>query len=287
LHELKRSVPDVDRFAALDTNALHWKTETLGSVDLDEFDNALKRADAAAGTVDLGALRRAVDLYNGDLLEGLEAECIVADRDRLRRRFGEALERLAIQLSQSGAYPEAIRQAERLLQHDPLREDTYRLLMRLHESQGARTRAVRVYHTCVATLSRELGVKPSIATRRAYEALIADDLRQKSAEDAVAESGTPLLIGRAEGIGRRQSGWLASERGAGQLVVVSGEAGVGKTRLVEELRSWCQQRGAGTAEARAFAAEGALAYSPIVSWLRAETFRDRLTRRHTHCQELG
>src|SRR5262249_32758097 len=217
LHELKRSVPDVDRFAALDTNALHWKTETLGSVDLDEFDNALKRADAAAGTVDLGALRRAVDLYNGEFLEGLDAEWIVAHRDRLRQRFGEALERLAIQLSQSGAYTEAIRQAERLLQHDPLREDTYRLLMRLHESLGARTRALRVYHTCVAILSRELGVKPSIATRRAYEALIADDLRQKSTEDAVAESGAPQLIGRTEELARIQSAWLASERGSARL----------------------------------------------------------------------
>src|SRR5262249_31314493 len=163
--------------------------------------------------------------------------------------------RLAIQLSQSGAYPEAIRQAERLLQHDPLREDTYRLLMRLHESQGARTRAVRVYHTCVATLSRELGVKPSIATRRAYRAPIADARRQNSAEDAVAESGAPQLIGRTGELARLQSAWLASERGAAQLLVVSGEAGVGKTRLVEELRLWCQRRGAGTAESRAYAAE--------------------------------
>jgi DNA-binding SARP family transcriptional activator len=287
LHELKRAVPDIDRFVVLDTNALHWKAETLGSVDLDEFEDALKRADAAAGTGDLGAVRQAVALYKSDLLEGLEAEWIVPDRDRLRRRFAEALERLAIRLSQSGAYTEAIHHAERLLQHDPLREDSYRLLMRLHESQGARTTALRVYHTCVATLSRELGVKPSIATRRAYESLIADDLRQKSAEDAVAESGAPQLIGRTEELARLQSAWLASERGAVQLLVVSGEAGVGKTRLVEEFRSWCQRRGAGTAEARAYAAEGALAYSPIVAWLRAETFRDRLTRHDTHRRELG
>src|SRR5262249_19733784 len=157
---------------------------------------SLKHADADTGSGDLGALRQAVDVYKGDLLEGLEAEWVMPHRERLRQRFGEALERLATRLSERGAYSEAIRHAERLLQHDPVREDTYRLLMRLHESQGARMRALRVYHTCVATLSRELGVTPSIATRRAYEALITDDLRQKSVEDAVAESGAPHLIGR-------------------------------------------------------------------------------------------
>jgi DNA-binding SARP family transcriptional activator len=287
LHELKRSVPDIDRFIALDTHALHWKPETLGRVDLDEFEDALTRAEAVTGTFDLVALRQAVDLYTGDLLEGLEDEWIVPDRDRLRQRLGDALERVAVRLSERADYAEAIRHAERLLHHDPLREDTYRLLMRLHESQGARVRALGVYHTCVATLSRDLGVTPSISTRRAYEALIANDLRDKSAEDTVAESGAPQLIGRTEELARLRSAWLASERGAAQLLVVSGEAGVGKTRLVEELRSWCQRRGAGTAEARAYAAEGALAYSPVVSWLRAETFRDRLTQHDTHRRALG
>jgi DNA-binding SARP family transcriptional activator len=287
LHELKRLIPDLDHFIELDANELHWKPGSFGNVDLDEFEAVLKRAEAAGEALDLGALRQAVDLYRGDLLEGLDAEWIEPHRDRFRMRFAEALERLARGLSERGNATEAVRHAERLLQHDPLREDTYRLLMRLHESQGARMRALRVYHTCVATLSRELGVTPSIPTRRAYEALIADDLRQKSAEDAVAESGVPQLVGRTEELKRLQSAWLASERGAVKLLVVSGEAGVGKTRLVEELRSWCQRRGAGTAEARAYAAEGALAYAPVVSWLRAETFRDRLARHHPHRRELS
>src|SRR5215467_13206792 len=55
LHELTRSMPDIDRFIELDADALHWKPETFGSVDLDEFEDALKRADAAAEAVDYGA----------------------------------------------------------------------------------------------------------------------------------------------------------------------------------------------------------------------------------------
>lgn len=286
LHELKRMVPDIDRFLDLQGTALHWKPETLASVDVDQFEDALKRVDSAAGVVDLDALRQAVDLYKGDLLQGLEAEWIDPDRDRLRRRFGEALDRLATQLSQAGAYAEAIQYVERLLQHDPLREDAYRLLMQLYESQGARTRALRVYHTCVATFSRELGVQPSTPTRRVYESLVAED-RHGSSDMAVAESGAPPLIGRSEELTRLKGTWLASERGRAQLVVVSGEAGVGKTRLVEEFRLWCQRRGASTAEARAYAAEGALAYSPVVSWLRADAIRDRVRRADAYRGELG
>ncbi len=53
---------------------------------------------------------------------------------------------------------------------------------------------------------------------------------------------------------------------------------MGKTRLVEELRSWCARRGALTAEARSYGVEGSLAYGPVVAWLRAPAFRDRVRR---------
>jgi DNA-binding SARP family transcriptional activator len=285
LHELKRSVPDIDRFLELDANALHWRPETLGSVDVDRFEDALKRADAAAAAVDLGALRDAVDLYKGDLIEGLDADWIEPHRSRLRGRFSDALERLAKRLSQTGAYSEAIRHAERLLQLDPVREETYRLLMRLHEEQGALARALSVYHRCVATLSRELGIEPSAETRRAYESLIAEHDAGRGAEEA--STGAPRLVGRDRELAILQRAWIASERGGTQLAIVSGEAGIGKTRLVEELRSWCGRRGANTADARAYAAEGALAYSPIVGWLRAEAFRSQLTRSDARKRDLG
>ncbi len=72
--------------------------------------------------------------------------------------------------------------------------------------------------------------------------------------------------------------WRASEKGRAQLVLISGEPGAGKTRLVEELRAWCVHRGAVTAEARSFRAEGALAYGPVVAWLRSQAIITRLAR---------
>ena len=51
--------------------------------------------------------------------------------------------------------------------------------------------------------------------------------------------------------------------------MIAGEAGVGKTRLAEELLAWAGQRKAITARTRAYAAEGRLAYAPVSEWLRA------------------
>jgi DNA-binding SARP family transcriptional activator len=72
----------------------------------------------------------------------------------------------------NGALAEGIAQAERLVRLDPLREEAYRQLIRLHDLRGDRPRAVRVYHVCSSVLERELGVDPSAATRATYEALL-------------------------------------------------------------------------------------------------------------------
>ena len=85
-------------------------------------------------------------------------------------------------------------------------------------------------------------------------------------------------MGRAPERAQLSALWRSASRGRAQLVLVTGEPGVGKSRLVEELRSWCAHAGAITAEARAYAAEGAVAYAPIVAWLRAEAIAARLRR---------
>ena len=82
--------------------------------------------------------------------------------------------------------------------------------------------------------------------------------------------------------------WRATERGRSQFVLVGGEPGIGKTRLVEEFRSWCAHRGALTAEARSYPAEGALAYGPVVAWLSSEAINPRVGRLdRAHLSELA
>jgi DNA-binding SARP family transcriptional activator len=273
LHNLRRTLPDADRYVEVTPRTLRWRPEAPMTLDVAAFEDALARA---AGD-DVEALREAVDAYSGDLLEGSYDEWLLEERERLRQCQLDALDRLASRLAEQGDIGLAITYAERLLRLDPPREESCRLLMRLHDGRGDRARALRVYHACDAALGRQLGVQPAPPTRALYEALLPGPA--VSGEEVEAPAA---LVGRSAERTRLIEIWRACEVGRAQFVLVSGEAGIGKTRLVEELSSWCAHRGAAVAEARSYPAEGALAYGPVAAWLRAEALvarRVRLDRR--------
>jgi DNA-binding SARP family transcriptional activator len=248
LHNLRRALPGADEYLEVTARTLRWRPGAPLWLDVAAFEEALDR----------GELREATDLYTGELLPRSYDEWLLAERARLHDRYLEALD----QLSTDDDDAQAIAYAERLLRADPVREETYRRLMRLYDARGDRARALRVYHACSTALERGLGVTPSEATRRAYEALL----------PGVPVAGEPSagLIGRARERGRMTELWQDSERGQARLVLVSGEAGIGKTRLVEELGAWCAHRGVAVAEAGSYAAERGLAFGPVVAWLRPE-----------------
>src|SRR5262249_19264979 len=157
--------------------------------------------------------------------------------------------------------------AERLVARDPLREESHRLLMRLCQASGDRARAVRAYHVCATTLERELGIDPAPETRAVYESLVV--------AQADRIPGPPPLGGRAAERARLVAAWHAAASGRPRLVLVTGEAGVGKTRLVDDLRA---HTAAVTAEARGYPAEGPLAYGVATAWLRSAPVAARVTR---------
>jgi DNA-binding SARP family transcriptional activator len=281
LHVLRRALPDADRFLEVTPRTLRWRQDAPSWVDVAAFEEAANRAERAAGPgEELGALTEAAELYTGDLLRGVYDDWVLEERERLRQRHLRVLERLLEALEARGETGAAIRSAEQLLRDDPLREATYRVLMRLHDARGDRARALRTYHACAATLERELGVEPSAVTRRAYEALL-----PSVAESAAGGPPGPLgpvgahpFVGRAAQRAGLADLWRSSAAGAARLVLVTGEPGAGKSRLVEELRGWCVHQGAAAAEARSYPAEGALAYGPVVSWLRSPPLAGQLGR---------
>jgi hypothetical protein len=96
----------------------------------------------------------------------------------------------------------------------------------------------------------------------------------------MARAGTktpsrPPFVGRAAEQAQLAAVWSAAAGGQAQLVLVTGEAGVGKTRLVDQLRA---HAGTVTAEARAYPAEGPLAYGVAAVWLRSQPVAARLSR---------
>ncbi len=261
IHELLHALPDAERFLCTDTHTVQWRPEGPYRLDVAEFD-ALSGSDQEAD------LRRAAGLYGGDLLPGCYDDWIVPERERLRCAYATALERLAALAEDRGDMPAAIAYARRLVEHDPSHEPAYRSLMRLHALNGDRATALHVYHTCVTVLRRELGVPPDGVTRRLHEQLLNADAAAAPVPVRPVAATFPL-VGRAAEWAQLQAAWRSAAEGRPQMALIVGEAGIGKTRLAEELETWAARLGIVTASARGYAAEGALPYAPVAAWLRA------------------
>src|SRR2546421_698626 len=278
LHQLRQAFPAVEQFLSADAHMLHWHSVTAFQLDVGEFEQALTLADATTRRNDQRALQAALEqadnLYRGELLPGCYDEWILPERERLRQSHVQALEHLLRLFEGQGDTITAIRYAQRLLGLDPLSEDLYRRLMRLFALNNDRASALHVYHTCVTTLQREMGVDPDPATREAYERLLQQEaLTIQPIVRQPLPAATPTLIGREREWEQLHDAWQHAIDGGPHFVLVTGEAGVGKSRLTEEFLLWTSQQGAVTAKARSYAAEGQLSLAPVTEWLRSEGLR--------------
>ncbi len=229
------------------------------------------------------ALESAVALYHGPLLDGVRVAApafeawLESERARLAELALDALRRLVDRHVKAGRVEAATHAATRLLALDPLQEEVHRTLMRLHVRQGRRAAALRQYQACVTVLQKELGVEPEAPTKQLYLAIL-----QSAASPAPgARRPAPLapgratppaadapLVGRQTELTRLRQRLQAAWRGTGQVILVTGEAGIGKSRLVEELAAAATARGTRVLVGRAFETEQILPFRPWVDALR-------------------
>lgn len=282
VHRLRHDLPGADLFLRIERQTLQWSPhpDVSWTLDVADFERALAQAEQARSPVAARTAREeAVALYRGDLLPGCYDEWILPERERLRQAFLGALEQLILLLERERDYPAAISAAQRLLRYDPLHETTYRHLMRFYAVSGDRAAALRTYHTCATVLDRELEAEPGLATQKAYKRLLQQQMPSASplASPTALMANAPL-VGRRPEWAQLQDDWQRASAGQPQMVVLTGEAGIGKTRLAEELLAWVGRQGMTSAYARCYAAEGELAYAPVATWLRADPFRGALSR---------
>jgi DNA-binding SARP family transcriptional activator len=269
--------------------------------DVDEFEALLARCqthghnEGAVCAECLPLLNQAAELYTDGFLAGFALRDSPAFDDwqwaqgeRLRRSLASALERLALGHSASGAYDEALLASRRWLSLDRLHEPAHRLLMSIYAWAGQRSAALQQYRSCVQVLDEELGVAPLEATTDLYEALRAKQLpplpelanghRPNATVAAPADvpkpSASPLLershvpfVGRTAELSSLLDAWHQNAE-AGSVMIVAGEAGIGKTRLAQEFLHLARAEGAGTLVARCFEGESHLAYGPLAMALR-------------------
>ncbi len=227
VHRLRHDLPEADLFLRSERQTLQWSPhpDISWTLDVADFERVLAQADQARSPVAARAAREeAVALYRGDLLPSCYDEWILPERERLRQAFLGALEQLILLLERERDYPAAISAARRLLRYDPLHETTYRHLMRFYAVSGDRAAALRTYHTCATVLDRELEAEPGLATQKAYQRLLQQQM------PSVSPVGSPTaLVASAPLVGRRpewaqlQDAWQRVSAGRPQMMVLTGK----------------------------------------------------------------
>ena len=224
--------------------------------------------------------------------------------ERLRRELAGTLERLAAAQIGQHRWDDAVDAARRWLALDPLHEPAHRQLMRIYSWSGRRGAALRQFQACQRVLEEELGVEPLEETVAVHEALQANRLppppdpvpappTSSSPSSSAPVSGVPLPrppVGDASAPGAggppvvhtpqpvplvgREGEWAAllaayaGVAGDGRLVVIEGEAGIGKTRLAAELAGHARSLGASVVSGRCYEEEAGVAYGPFIEGLR-------------------
>ncbi len=258
---------------------LCWRDTETCLVDLRIFDiERQAAASAAAAGNDAEVIARgtaALAQYKGDLLPGQYDDWLIDVRAELDRQCADLCDLLAASRARAGDLAGAVAVARRRIQLQPLEEAGYCTLMTLLSDLGDRAGAVSTYHHCASVLERELGVVPGRATRQAFQRLMADG----AAGDAVQPDSPPTpprsgqvaaqLIGRSRELGVLRDAWRAAASGRPGLALVSGGAGVGKTRLGAEISGLARRHGGVVASSQCFGTSARLALAPVADWLRS------------------
>ncbi|MEW5716986.1 MAG: AAA family ATPase, partial [Chloroflexota bacterium] len=239
-------------------------------------------------------LQSLISLYRGDLLEGFYDDWALLERERLREMYLHALERLIQWTKSTSRYQDALTAALKLTTADPLRESAQREVMRLYFLLDRPEAALKQFAACRDILNAELALEPAPET-----VALAQEIAQRSGVSATAYLPSPQLplplaledaraaqiplVGRADERAQLIAHVEALGAGSGGIVLLEGEAGVGKTRLLQEIARDAAWRGAQVLWGRCNDLEAASPYAPMIdalaqglSPLRAEQLRGLL-----------
>jgi len=242
LQEFKSLVRTVDGGYLFSLNEEIW-------VDIDKFQGAFAEGsqfqESEQHLEAITAFERARQLYRGDFLaEDLYADWTFSKREYYSERFITLLSELAECYAQQGRYRLAIARCQDALIHDPLRETIYVRLMLYHYYAGDRSQSLLTYDRLCNILANELAIDPLKST-----VTIVKQIRDGTlwTYDDAPRYPPPIYEGRLfevpfalsemPFVGRdREYAWLIEQRRnpKNRVILLKGEAGIGKSRLLNE-----------------------------------------------------
>jgi len=242
-----------DEHIALRTGSDLW-------VDAWEFESLLALTDPEA-------TRQAVILYRGDLLPENYADWLLPHRVALREKYLAALRQLANVAEDGQRLNEAFDYYFRIATEDPLNEAARRGLMRIYAQMDRHAAALGEFEQLSALLAEELGVEPISET-----VALAESIRLDYETIRIAKAPALAFIGRRWERAALLREADKAQNGQGGLVLVEGEVGVGKTRLLEMVAEGAAWRGMAVAWGKATEFGVATPYAPF-----DEAFQNALT----------
>jgi len=242
-------------------------------------------ADVLSAAVDSSSsneqqLTNALALYKGDFLDGFSLvdspqfdDWVASEREHYRLLAMRGYARLARQQEMLRDYPAALESMRRALAFNSYQEDIQRDVMRLLFLNGDRTGVIRQYESLRKLLDDEMGVPPMPETRNLYDAIISDSyaaatpksIAPVSDVDSSASKSILPFAGR-----EAELEMLKGKLNHGKLILLEGEPGIGKTRLISELIAAQRREGETALVLRgvAYELEQGLPYQPILDALR-------------------
>ena len=215
-----------------------------GELDVDRFDELVREggraladgrpADAAAG------LRDALGLWRGSPLADVSYEAFAqSEIARLEELFATALERRIEADLALGAHADLVSELEALVARDPLRERLRAQLMLALYRCGRQAEALAAFREGRRVLIEEVGVEPGPELRELHEAILRQapglELERPELPGELDVSGAPPLVGRDRELRWLLEWWSRARNGGGAVIALTGEPGIGKTRLAGEL----------------------------------------------------
>jgi len=276
LHHLRGLLGD-DPSLVVEPATLMWREWPTCRVDVCVFYRERQLALQALAAGDQHAMLEhgaaAVEEYRGDLLPGMYDDWVLAERETLRRQCVELCDHLVAGWRGVDDLSKAVEYGRLRLRLEPLEELGYRTLIGLQADAGDRAGAISTFHKCAQILDHELQVKPSQATEALVERLLNSDGPDlppsggpRKARTRPAQSAR--LVGRDRELDQILECWNSVVEGRPRLLILTGDAGVGKSRLIYELAHKARTDGAVVATTRCFGMAGALALKPVADWLR-------------------
>jgi DNA-binding SARP family transcriptional activator len=270
-----------------------WRLGAGVGVDLAAAAALVAQADAAASrdepAVAAVAALAAARRLDGEVLveepQAVWADPLRAEATGLLRRARHCAADACRRTGDTGTAAEVAAGAVRA---DPYDEVAVRLLMRANCAAGEPARALAVYEDLRRVLADELGADPAPQTRALHQQMLTDPgqgdevpLGSHSGSGPGRRDG-PLrpgvsrrepLVGRAEEYGQLSARWGDAVAGRSSLLLVTGEPGIGKTRLVDELAELARATGGTVLATRCYETERSLFLQPLVDALRPQLLR--------------